>query len=745
MLPRSIAWLLVVVAAACSAPDPRPSAALSTTPAATTLAAATPAAAIPAEGRRGSPWLEAQPQLRAWQQAQQGKNLLDGIEGLVALECIFARLYPGDYDAKARAYRQQHAARWADQFERVARELPQTTTTFFPDVRDYVLANSNLPSGPAVLAAGMPLLQMRGRLAFCDGFVATSQPDDVFLTSWTRANWVADLFKANPNGVPQDLLFLGLWEAREQWLRELETEPYDEFRDAWGHILSELLHEPVTRSNSTFQTLQKVALLRRHQQSRFREPAPFTDEFVDLLVTIQALATSDNPRTAASGADAWWNAKRGINLVWSREADPIRRVLLGAMRDECIDAGQALSPGWERVDAGVIASAKNWQQIVRIAREFDSSPGVPLQSRIRSFTQLMQRSEQLGRPYVAVLRHVAKPMQRQLEQEASDLHADGCTVLASMRWLEAQQLCEPETLRLDDPKTPFGDLRQQLIQHLPSVDRTASYYSQFQDYLATQMLGQSRLARMYGIRLRRSDSPNTDARMRLLRKQPELMRWSSHHHWAAKLNRPRVVTPPVIYSEELTKRRQVLEQAVHGTSIGAKQAEFASNLDQYDALHDNVLAELRSTCQQWIGAPTTHYIETSVSNARLPPREREARRWLLGLSAHPPQRLKPRPLHPETLAQLILDCSDAATATKWIHEQIHLRSLAATADSRTSLRHHITRLQPVWAAYLMLYGRKTMHEQLLKPLFAGNRDALRIVLDAAPVSRRELLRQQLGL
>ena len=158
-----------------------------------------------------------------------------------------------------------------------------------------------------------------------------------------------------------------------------------------------------------------------------------------------------------------------------------------------------------------------------------------------------------------------------------------------------------------------------------------------------------------------------------------------------------------------------------------------------------MLAELRSTCQQWIGAPTTHYIETSVSNARLPPREREARRWLLGLSAHPPQRLKPRPLHPETLAQLILDCSDAATATKWIHEQIHLRSLAATADSRTSLRHHITRLQPVWAAYLMLYGRKTMHEQLLKPLFAGNRDALRIVLDAAPVSRRELLRQQLGL
>lgn len=618
------ALIVAMIAVACSAP-----------------------AAPPAPQPKPTPWLPTESQLHAWQAKQVGKNLLASLEGLVELEQRIATASPNGYSKRAIAFRQQQAVRWTEQLANVAQALPTTTGQFTAELSGYVLANANTVAGPAILAQGFAPLQMRGRVAFCDGFVAAEPADDVFLKSWARTNWIADLYSHNPHGVYQELFFAGLWEAREQWLHELETKPYDEFRHAWGHLVCDLLHNPITRDSRLYQTFEKVTALRRHHLSKFRDPAPLTDEFAELLVAIQALATSDEPRTSEYGRDAWWNAKRGIDLVWSRSAESIRRELLGGLRDECLEACQSLSPSISRrrVEAGAIASAKHWQRIVDIAEQFERTSNAPFPTRLRCFEQLLQHTYRFGASYKAVLYHIAKPLSRQLRQEAHDLHKDGCTALAMMRMFEADQLCEVETLPPMEALPPIGPI----TNHLPRIDAYSTDHNMHRLYLETRALRASKLTNHFGIRL-------------------------------------------------------------DGASRG----------------------------------PTLTGIEASLQDEQLRPRERAARRWLLGLAANPPQRLTQRAMQPGILAQMVQNLDDAGAAAELMQAQLRWRRESSKA-AELPANFHVARLRPAWIVYLMIYGHGAMHELLLQPLFRHNPEALRLIVAAVPETLRAQLQEQIGL
>ncbi|MGK0155574.1 MAG: hypothetical protein ACI9SE_002538 [Neolewinella sp.] len=613
-------------------------------------ACSTPAAPTdppPSQQAKQAPWLPTELQLRAWQAQQVGTNLLASLEGLVELEHRIATASPNGYSKQAIRFRQQQAIRWTEQLAKVAQALPTTTGQFVADLSTYVLANANLMAGPATLAQGFAPLQMRGRIAFCDGFVAAEPADDVFLKSWVRSNWITDLYSHNPHGVPQYLLFAGLWEAREQWLHELETKPYDEFRHAWGHLVSDLLHNPITRDSRLYQTFEMVTRLRRHHLSKFRDPAPLTDEFAELLVAIQALATSDEPRTSEYGRDAWWNAKRGIDLVWSRSAEPIRRALLGGLRDACLEACQSLSPSAlrRRVAAGAIASAKHWQRIVGIAEQFERTSNAPFLTRLRCFEQLLQHTYRFGASYKAVLYHLAKPLRRQLRQEAHDLQKDGCTALAMMRMFEADQLCEVETLLPMEALPPI-DLT---TNDLPRIDAYSTDHNMHRLYLETRALRASKLTSHFAIRL-------------------------------------------------------------GGASRG----------------------------------PTMTGIEASLQDELLQPRERAARRWLLGLAANPLQRLTQRAMQPGILAQMVQNLDDAGAAAELVQAQLRWRRESSMA-AELPANFHVARLRPAWIVYLMIYGHRAMHELLLQPLFQHNPEALRLIVAAIPETLRAPLQEQLGL
>lgn len=694
-----------------------------------------------------------------WLARQLGKDLLTRLDGLVELEQLCVRAQPDGFDDTVVAFRTRQARRWTADLRRIASAMPATTDSFVPELCDYVQANAERTRGPAVLAEGFASRMARARIAFCDGFVDVRHPDDIFLKTWQRMRWASALFESNPHGVPQDLLLTGYWEAHEQWLHEFESQPYEDFRHWFAHLVEDALRAPMPGDDPRMQTFAKVVRLRHHFRNGFREPAPLTEQWTTLLETVRDLEQDASPRTALAGTESWWSVTRGLALVWQREADPLRRELLAGFHEACLDACRELSPPSLHVPDGIVHGARNWPRILRkaaeLAREIDDRRGSPTPGLLRQIRTLAAQSEEFGIAGQHLLHFVARPVRRQLQREARALVEQGCPALAIVQWLEAEMLTATETSWRRDATTELGDLGRILASHLPDVDTEGANHQAFASFVTTQLIGRSRLDRHYGIRLQ-PRSAETAGNMRLCLRNREEPHWSHRKDWLLGPDKGKLVAAPQVVAESLSSAQDDLRQAEDDARLASRSltatpdevqrafAQLERAIEHYHAVHGPTLVELRDVFGPWIEAPTRRHIERDLAASKLPPRERDVRRWLLGLDDLAPQQVARRAMHPETLAQLVRDVSDAREAARLLTEQLRLRR-ERTSGQLLPAHYHVQRLGPAWAEYAVLYGHETLRRELLTPLFGDDEAAVRHVVAAVPFPRREVLRLQLGL